>query len=70
MVREEPVEPHILPAEQVVQEEDDLDPRIGDDRVLEPMDEIEEVCISETDSTRTVQVGKSLPADIRSAILA
>ncbi|XP_062091811.1 uncharacterized protein LOC133797783 [Humulus lupulus] len=75
MVRDEPVEDFIdllppPPTERVVQEEDDLDPRIGDDRALEPMDEIDEVCISDTDPTRIIQVRKSLPADVRAAIIA
>ncbi|XP_062094005.1 uncharacterized protein LOC133800039 isoform X1 [Humulus lupulus] len=76
MIREEPVEdfvepiPPPPPAERMVREEDDLDPRIGEDRVLKPMDEIEEVYISDTDPTRIIQVGKSLPADVRAAIIA
>ena len=34
------------------------------------MDEVEEVCISDSDPARVIQVGKNLPGDIRAAIIA
>ena len=76
MVHEEPFEENVDPvpppplARQRIREEDELDPRVRENRALEPMDEIEEVCISDTDPTKLIQVGKNLNAKVRAAIIA
>ncbi|XP_062099896.1 uncharacterized protein LOC133805753 [Humulus lupulus] len=50
--------------------DDELDPRIEEDRALEPMEEIEEVCISDTNPTRVIRVGRNLNPEFRVAIVA
>ncbi|XP_062074917.1 uncharacterized protein LOC133778922 [Humulus lupulus] len=77
MVCKEPLEeenddpiPPPPPAWRVIREEDELDLRIGADKALEPMEEVEEVCISGSDSTRVIQVGRNLNLEVKAAIIA
>ncbi|XP_062114519.1 uncharacterized mitochondrial protein AtMg00860-like [Humulus lupulus] len=72
MVREEPLEeenadpiPPPQPAWRVVREDDELDPRIEADMALEPMEEVEEVCINFIVSSKGIEAN---PDKIRALI--
>ena len=43
---------------------DELDPRVGVERVVEPMEEVEEVILNKEDPTKVIQVGKNLLPNI------
>ena len=43
----------------------DIDPRLGEvERKIGPMDELEEVCIDEKDTTKVIRIGKNLEAAV------
>uniref|UniRef100_A0A803QEJ5 Reverse transcriptase domain-containing protein n=1 Tax=Cannabis sativa TaxID=3483 RepID=A0A803QEJ5_CANSA len=72
MVKEEnPVElgTPVQPALGVFREEDELDPRKGVKKIIEPMEEVEEVCINDEDPMKVIKVGKNLPPVVREKIL-
>uniref|UniRef100_A0A803QCD2 Uncharacterized protein n=1 Tax=Cannabis sativa TaxID=3483 RepID=A0A803QCD2_CANSA len=48
---------------------DELDLRVGIERNMEQMEEVEEVSISEEEPTRTIRVGKNLPPVIREDVI-
>uniref|UniRef100_A0A803QHB1 Uncharacterized protein n=1 Tax=Cannabis sativa TaxID=3483 RepID=A0A803QHB1_CANSA len=56
------------PALGVVQE-DELDPRVGMEHIMEPMEEVEEVCIDDEDPTKVIRVGKNLPPVVKEKII-
>uniref|UniRef100_A0A803PU70 Retrotransposon gag domain-containing protein n=1 Tax=Cannabis sativa TaxID=3483 RepID=A0A803PU70_CANSA len=49
--------------------EDELDPRIGVERVIELMEEVEEVSIDDKDPTKVILVGKNLPPVVKEQVV-
>lgn len=48
----------------------DIDPRLGEvERDVGPVDELEEVCIDEEDTTKVIKIGKNLEAAIRARLV-
>lgn len=48
---------------------DELDPRIGVERAIEPMEKVEEVILDGKDPAKTIQIGKNLPPDVQKEII-
>ncbi|XP_062104270.1 uncharacterized protein LOC133815447 [Humulus lupulus] len=77
MVRKKPLQeenvdpiPPPQPAQRVVREEEELDTQIEANKALEPMEEVEEVCIDDTDQTKGIRVRGNLNSKVRAAIIA
>uniref|UniRef100_A0A803QEI0 Uncharacterized protein n=1 Tax=Cannabis sativa TaxID=3483 RepID=A0A803QEI0_CANSA len=53
----------------IIKEEDELEPRVGVERIIESMEEIEEVCTDKEDPTKVIKVGQNLPPTIKEKIV-
>ena len=45
-------------------ESNELDPRVGYDRAIEPMEDVEEIILDESNLERKKKVGKNLKAEV------